>query len=1178
MIGGDSQPRVGRKPFHAVSLNHVSAAPWPLDLRGFDPTARIKSRRPISNENEWAARMSSDEKTDNKPDIRGFPLMKDKCPKLLGDREKGWKRPSNHWLVLLRLGGGGDHYHLRQNQGLSLEMTRRNTYRRAKKVVSRGGSSRGYETPTPIHPDSTCDQSKEENECSGTQQSRRHSTYEQIQTPNDGILLIGVITRDPVLAPLSFPDLRNKGLEPFKKKMLAEVESKFAFPGHICHWILQSLRVKWRNLKTNLKVEHWDNRPIEEIMESIPAGVDATQWCHLVTQWSQPKDKERAAINSANAKKQTCPHTMGRVSSVRRQQEMAIKDRLLLWRVNRLRKDGTWPSEDANQRWIQACELLAKDGLTPEDGNVEANERVFGMVMEPEHPGRVRTQGFGVTPTRYFPHSTNNGTSSCGSNFSQIVNLKEEVNSLRTEMRQFIQEIRMQHPPQGSSQMPLVVGFLEIWEEILERFGKEKECPAMATGGRRSSLTSSKSSNLWHLRAAVGHQEEIDHRQRARGELVISKRIVTQQDKISLVEGKGKKVDSPADCKIDGLSVFQNFSPDLGASSSEMKIFVNHFGNSSAIFVPNSDCQANPVFSVRVEVNHTGFKSALVDKEVSFTDKVIGILSKKMSHELKVNNGNTKPYIKLDFKEEDVVMSDDGKAVKLCEESKNLNANRLVKSLVFKVFDKEMPSHLVVWEVRRQWNKFGKFVVVGCLRTQADPDGLLANLGIPYSIFDSLQIVNGDVVGKDILGVKAIWEEEGAEEGEIVVKELSSNDHLDLPDREEPVINQELKKSNEERENKGERERVSCEGEFIRGFTKEEAKGVGFSSYFRRKQKELGSTYVGRKLKELGSLPHRDWWKGVYVQASLPCYESKRRDIKFNTIFGGYLQGVDTIANISGYYIKVKSFGSKDHSGNGYYQERSKENEARIVDIDFTGNPFTLNRGNIWHPMGEFFYSPSNPIVSPEDRLNAGQLRRHSPILMEADPSSTLSDAWGAPPSALIAPLKDSKAGGDDIETDPLDISIRRKDLVDKTNIDSEHNMNSDKDEEHIIMDGIVDGNDNKVGYKSEDGLHIDVLVVNQGMENNIGPVLQVFGDSISFCVGPNSGWKAVLIEARLFLFFFVHRMLLGYLCISSFVATLSYLLVDSVVYIQRISYNNPHELEFVVVILHLLTGNTLDV
>ncbi|KAH0456145.1 hypothetical protein IEQ34_014052 [Dendrobium chrysotoxum] len=215
---------------------------------------------------------------------------------------------------------------------ICLDMTGRNTYGRAKKVVSRGGSSRGFETPsTTIHLYSTCDQSQEEHECSGTQQSPRHSTCEQIHTPNDGILLIneqglpvhcrgrttcidiqnmppgtrvhievnennvpsnilesvllgsylGVIARDPVLAPISFPNWRNKGMEPFKRKMLAEVE--FAFPGHIRYCILQSLGVKWRNHKTNLKDEHWDSRPIEEIMESIPAGVDAAQWCQLVT-------------------------------------------------------------------------------------------------------------------------------------------------------------------------------------------------------------------------------------------------------------------------------------------------------------------------------------------------------------------------------------------------------------------------------------------------------------------------------------------------------------------------------------------------------------------------------------------------------------------------------------------------------------------------------------------------------------------------------------------------------------------------------------------------------------------------------------------------------------------------------------------------------------------------------
>ncbi|PKU60532.1 hypothetical protein MA16_Dca028256 [Dendrobium catenatum] len=45
---------------------------------------------------------------------------------------------------------------------------------------------------------------------------------------------LGVVARDPVLAPIAFPDWRNKGMEPYKKKMLVEVEvyifhSKFIF-------------------------------------------------------------------------------------------------------------------------------------------------------------------------------------------------------------------------------------------------------------------------------------------------------------------------------------------------------------------------------------------------------------------------------------------------------------------------------------------------------------------------------------------------------------------------------------------------------------------------------------------------------------------------------------------------------------------------------------------------------------------------------------------------------------------------------------------------------------------------------------------------------------------------------------------------------------------------------------
>ncbi|KAH0449045.1 hypothetical protein IEQ34_022845 [Dendrobium chrysotoxum] len=59
---------------------------------------------------------------------------------------------------------------------------------------------------------------------------------------------LSIVVRDPILAPIAFPDWRNKGMEPFKKKMLAEVEAKI-----------------------------YDSRRNEEIMETVPVGVDQMQ-------------------------------------------------------------------------------------------------------------------------------------------------------------------------------------------------------------------------------------------------------------------------------------------------------------------------------------------------------------------------------------------------------------------------------------------------------------------------------------------------------------------------------------------------------------------------------------------------------------------------------------------------------------------------------------------------------------------------------------------------------------------------------------------------------------------------------------------------------------------------------------------------------------------------------------
>ncbi|KAI0507245.1 hypothetical protein KFK09_013367 [Dendrobium nobile] len=85
-------------------------------------------------------------------------------------------------------------------------------------------------------------------------------------------------------------------------------------------------------------------------------------------------------------------------------------------------------------------------------------------------------------------------------------------------------------------------------------------------------------------------------------------------------------------------------------------------------------------------------------------------LSEKIEDNSKMSNPwSNKPYIKLNFKREEVVLSKDGKAVSLDESAEVLNAKWLEHSLVAKVFGKDILSHLVAWELRRQWAHYGQF-------------------------------------------------------------------------------------------------------------------------------------------------------------------------------------------------------------------------------------------------------------------------------------------------------------------------------------------------------------------------------------------------------------------------------------------------------------------------------------
>ncbi|KAL0912140.1 hypothetical protein M5K25_018093 [Dendrobium thyrsiflorum] len=197
-------------------------------------------------------------------------------------------------------------------------------------------------------------------------------------------------------------------------------------------------------------------------------------------------------------------------------------------------------------------------------------------------------------------------------------------------------------------------------------------------------------------------------RRRTRGELVISDHLLLNPSQQSIVIGKGKGIEEEVECKTpkksSGLNLANKFDPD--ASTSGMDLIVNRFGNPNAIPVLGSKINADFLNSNQnqdqihppvVEVSGMGEK---VNENLS---RGINDVS-KLSNPWKINN-----YIHLNFNEENVKLSVDGMAVKLDDTSVALNAKRLELSLVTKVFGKVLPPHVVAWELRKQWTRFGPF-------------------------------------------------------------------------------------------------------------------------------------------------------------------------------------------------------------------------------------------------------------------------------------------------------------------------------------------------------------------------------------------------------------------------------------------------------------------------------------
>ncbi|KAL0910145.1 hypothetical protein M5K25_021088 [Dendrobium thyrsiflorum] len=250
--------------------------------------------------------------------------------------------------------------------------------------------------------------------------------------------------------------------------------------------------------------------------------------------------------------------------------------------------------------------------------------------------------------------------------------------------------------PRPPSEEPRQVSIEGILGDPVEDDRQETRSPSFV-GNSKLDLkidgSHNSNSNLWIRNPLMKPQ----------GSLVIKEPSPAGQKVFKNVEGKGKSVmvDSLGDVTPRGEKDLSTFDPE--ASSSGLKIFVNRFGNSNAI-PGHSMINANSCNLVNKDI-----QTLDVGKGTLGASHLSDVLPKLDNGSGNVKTWSTKPYIKLNFKEGEVVLSDDGKAVRLNEVLEMTNSKKLSNSLVIKVFGKDLPSHVVAWEIRRQWRNFGHF-------------------------------------------------------------------------------------------------------------------------------------------------------------------------------------------------------------------------------------------------------------------------------------------------------------------------------------------------------------------------------------------------------------------------------------------------------------------------------------
>ncbi|KAH0764731.1 hypothetical protein KY285_000602 [Solanum tuberosum] len=246
---------------------------------------------------------------------------------------------------------------------------------------------------------------------------------------------LGTLVRNATLCPLEILDWRYMDT---KDDLWTYTQEKYAITDDAKEWALEVIGSAWRRHKFDLKKLCYKPCTSHEVlMAKRPPYVPECQLKELLKYWDSDKHKKMSETNTKNRKKLKNPHTAGKISfalvrnNLEKKKEtfVSLKELFVVTRTRhpeRLYKDT---NEDTISK-IAEMEEIEKQQSVDGSESVDA----FSSVMGPEHPGRLRLYGRGVTKSSLKRKAGNSEPVSTATN--DAVQVEERIHKMEEQMEE----------------------------------------------------------------------------------------------------------------------------------------------------------------------------------------------------------------------------------------------------------------------------------------------------------------------------------------------------------------------------------------------------------------------------------------------------------------------------------------------------------------------------------------------------------------------------------------------------------------------------------------------------------------------------------------------------------------------------------------------------------------------